>query len=93
MSEPESAVGEPRIAIGKEIGWDLLTKAVVAVVVIGFILIGGVIGAQVNNDAAALAGGAIGLVVGAFAAVLIGVRLRRRLSSASAEPRRFDGAR
>jgi hypothetical protein len=78
MSDPEP-FGEPRAEIGKEIGWDLLTQAVVAVVLIGCILIGGVIGSQVNNDSAALAGGAIGLVVGIVAAVLIGVRLRRHL--------------
>jgi glycerol uptake facilitator-like aquaporin len=79
VSEPEPAVGGPRAEVGKEIGRDLLTKAVVAVVLIGCILIGGVVGAQVNNDSAPLAGGAIGLVVGILAAVLIGVRLRRRL--------------
>ena len=77
MSEPEPAVGEPRAEVAKEIGRDVLVKAVVAVVLIGCILIGGVIGSQVNNDTAALAGGAIGLVVGIPAAVLIGVRLTR----------------
>lgn len=79
MGEPEPAVDQPRVEVGKEIGRDLLTTAVVAVVLIGCILIGGVIGAQVNNDSTPLAGGAIGLVVGTLAAVLIGVRLRRRL--------------
>jgi hypothetical protein len=49
------------------------------VVLIGCILIGGVIGSQVNNDSAALAGGAIGLAVGVAAAVVIGARLRRHL--------------
>jgi hypothetical protein len=77
MSEPEPAVGEPRVEVGKEIGRDLLVKAVVAVVLIGCVLIGGVIGSRVNNDRAALAGGAIGLVVGIPAAVIIGIRLRR----------------
>jgi carbon starvation protein CstA len=65
--------------VGKEIGRDLLTKAVVTIVLIGCILIGAVIGSQVNNDTAALAGGAIGLVVGIPAAVLVGARLRRHL--------------
>ena len=79
MSEPAPAVGEPRAEVGKQIGHDLLTKAVVAVVLVGCILIGGVIGSQVNNDTAALAGGAIGLAVGVPAAVLVGARLRRHL--------------
>jgi tetrahydromethanopterin S-methyltransferase subunit G len=79
MSKPEPAVGESRAEVGKEIGRDLLIKAVVAVMLIGCILVGGVIGAQVNNDTAALAGGAIGLAVGIPTAILIGARLRRHL--------------
>jgi hypothetical protein len=66
-------------SVGKEIGTDLLIKAVVVVVLIGCVLIGGVLGSQVNNDAAVLAGGALGLAVGIPAAVLVGARLRRRL--------------
>ena len=79
MSEPEPAVGEPPAQVGKEIGRDLLTTVTVAVVLIGCMLIGGIIGAQVNNDIAVLVGGAIGLAVGIPAAVLLGLRLRRTL--------------
>jgi hypothetical protein len=72
-------VGEPRAQVGKEIGRDLLTTVTVAVVLIGCILIGGVIGSFVNNDIAVLVGGAIGLTVGVIVAVLVGLRLRRTL--------------
>ena len=66
-------------SVGKEIGTDLLTKAVVVVVLVGCVFLGGVLGAQVNNDVAVIVGGAIGLVVGIPAAVLVGARLRRHL--------------
>jgi uncharacterized membrane protein len=62
---------------GREIGRDLLATAVVAAVIVGCIVAGGVIGAQVNNDVAPLAGGAIGLVIGIPLAWLIGVRVAR----------------
>jgi hypothetical protein len=78
MSEPEVPVREQLTEAGNELGRDLLTKTVVVVVLIGCILVGGVIGAQVNNDTAPLAGGAIGLAVGIAAALLIGVQLTRR---------------
>jgi hypothetical protein len=68
-------VGEPRVEIGR----DVLTTLTVAVVLIGCVLIGGTIGAQVNNDIAVLVDGAIGLAVGVPAAVLLGLRLRRTL--------------
>jgi hypothetical protein len=66
-------------SVGKEIGRDLLIKAVVVVVLVGCVLLGGVVGSQVNDDIAVLAGGAIGLAVGIPAAVLVGARLRRHL--------------
>jgi hypothetical protein len=62
---------------GREIGRDLLVTAVVAVVVIGCVVLGGIVGAQLNNDLAPLVGGAIGLVVGIPAAIAIGGRLAR----------------
>jgi hypothetical protein len=76
--EPDVPVREQLAEVGKELGRDLFTKAVVAVVLIGCILVGGLIGAQVNNDIAPLVGGATGLVVGITAALLIGLRLTRR---------------
>jgi uncharacterized membrane protein len=62
---------------GREIGRDLLTTSVVAAVIVGCIVVGGVIGAQFNNDVAPLVGGAIGLVIGIPAAWLIGARVAR----------------
>ena len=62
---------------GREIGRDLLATVVVAAIVIGCVVLGGFIGAQVNNDVAPLVGGAIGLVIGIPLAWLIGARVAR----------------